>query len=235
MPCLPDSGHALPAHRVPPMTTTNAGMAIPETIPEEVWQALERLLPPAQPTGRPYAHDRGQVLRGVIHVFQTGCGWREIPDTFPPAITIYGQYRRWQRTGIWAAVWAVLTRWCATGELPPPPLPNTTTDDAVLGQVQATNARDDPPLVLAEMLWNQLAEFLPVPSDTGRPYTHDRRRVVEAILYKQHTNCGWRRLPATYPPAKTVYGQFRRWQTSGHWDKIVALLAEAEYVGELQL
>ena len=232
LPGTPVESHDLGVHGLPLVTTTNAGTALPETIPEEVWQVLEHFLPPAQPRGRPYAHDRGQVLRGLIHVFQTGCGWRDIPATFPPAKTIYGQFRRWQTTGIWATVWTVLTEWCASGTLPVVPC---NTPSVQLGEPQDTDERASPPLVVPETVWSQIAAILPTPSDKGRPYAHERRRIMEAILYKQHLGCGWRRLPTTYPPVKTVYGQFRRWQKSGHWDRIVALLTEAQCVGELQL
>jgi len=217
---------------MPVVTITNGGLALPETIPEAVWQQVECLLPPASGKGRPYTHDRRQVLRGIVYVLQTGCGWRELPATFPPAKTVYGQYRRWQRTGVWDAMWAVLVRWCASGELP---LPSSSSPSTPLGEAQAAHTCDRPPMVVPETVWTQIAEVLPPPSGNGRPYAHDRRLVLEAILYRRRTHCSWRHLPATYPPAKTVYGQFRRWQKSGHWDQIVAMLTEAECIEDLQL
>ncbi len=90
-------------------------------------------------------------------------------------------------------------------------------------------------MVVPETVWNRIEEVLPPPSGNGRPYAHDRRLILEAILYRQRTRCSWRHIPATYPPAKTVYGQFCRWQQSGHWDKITAILTEAQCIEELQL
>ena len=54
----------------------------------------------------------------------------------------------------------------------------------------------------------------------GRPPLWPRRVIVEAILYVVRTGCAWRYLPEAYPPWRTVYGYFARWQADGTLDAI---------------
>jgi transposase len=42
-----------------------------------------------------------------------------------------------------------------------------------------------------------------------------RRDVVDAIRYVAHNGCVWRALPADFPPWRTVYGFYWRWNASG--------------------
>jgi transposase len=63
------------------------------------------------------------------------------------------------------------------------------------------------------------APLLPVPACRtragGRPEKHRRRVVVDAIRYVIHNGCVWRALPADFPPWRTVYGIYQRWNASG--------------------
>jgi transposase len=67
--------------------------------------------------------------------------------------------------------------------------------------------------------WALIAPLLPVPAwrsgRGGRPETHCRRAVVDAIRYVTHNGCVWRALPADFPPWRTVYGIYQRWNASG--------------------
>jgi transposase len=71
--------------------------------------------------------------------------------------------------------------------------------------------------------WALLEPLLPPPGNTGgrggRPEKHPRRRVPDASFYLVRGGIAWAALPAEYPPAKTVYGLFRRW-TAGVWARI---------------
>jgi putative transposase len=58
-----------------------------------------------------------------------------------------------------------------------------------------------------------------------RPRKHDRREVVDAVLYVLRTGCQWRMLPhapvsTNPPPWKSVYNLFDRWHASGLWERI---------------
>ena len=67
--------------------------------------------------------------------------------------------------------------------------------------------------------WALLTPLLPVPACQttlgGRPETNCRRAVVDAIRYVIHNGCVWRAIPADFPPWRTVYGLFQRWNASG--------------------
>ena len=67
--------------------------------------------------------------------------------------------------------------------------------------------------------WVLLAPLLPVPACQtpagGRPETNCRRAVVDAIRYVIHNGCVWRAVPADFPPWRTVYGLYQRWNAAG--------------------
>jgi transposase len=77
---------------------------------------------------------------------------------------------------------------------------------------------------MTEAQWQLLEPLLPPPGNTagrgGRPEKHDRRRVLDAIFYLVRGGIAWAALPAEFPPAKTVYGIFRRWAAAGAWVRI---------------
>ncbi len=71
---------------------------------------------------------------------------------------------------------------------------------------------------LVEVVWQRLQGRLPTGKRCGRPYTHDRRGIVEAIMHQRRTGCAWNALPSHVPPSQTVHSQLRNWQKSGRWD-----------------
>ena len=71
---------------------------------------------------------------------------------------------------------------------------------------------------LTDVQWALLEPLLP-PGNTagrgGRPEKHPRRRVLDAIFHLVRNGRAGAALPAEFPPAKTVYGIFRRWAAAG--------------------
>jgi transposase len=92
-----------------------------------------------------------------------------------------------------------------------------------------------PQINLLDVLWRRLQPLLPAAGRVGRPYDYDRRLVLEAIYYVMRSNCGWRKLPAHFPPWQTVYAQLSQWQKTGIWDEIWAGLEQSHSTDELQL
>lgn len=82
------------------------------------------------------------------------------------------------------------------------------------------------PSDLTEAEWEVLQPFIPKPLSGGRPAEHERREIVNAILYVLRTGCGWDYLPHDFPPAKTVYDYFRQWRKSGLWERVNAALTQ---------
>jgi transposase len=74
---------------------------------------------------------------------------------------------------------------------------------------------------ITDRQWEVLEPLLPPPGNTrgrgGRPETHPRRRVLDAIFYLVRGGIPWRQLPAEFPPPTTVYDAFRRWARDGAW------------------
>ena len=54
--------------------------------------------------------------------------------------------------------------------------------------------------------------------------THSLREIVNAILYVSRTGIPWEYLPHDFPPYKTVYDYYARWEADGTTEKIHDLL-----------
>lgn len=86
------------------------------------------------------------------------------------------------------------------------------------------------PSDLSQAEWAQVQRFIPAPRPGGRPAKHDRREIVNALLYVSRTGCQWRALPHELPPWATVYWYFRTWKADGTLDRMMA-----ELRGDLRL
>ena len=48
-------------------------------------------------------------MNAILYLLRTGCPWRYLPrDSFPPRSTVYNIFRKFQRDGVWEAIWAEL-------------------------------------------------------------------------------------------------------------------------------
>jgi Putative transposase of IS4/5 family (DUF4096) len=84
-------------------------------------------------------------------------------------------------------------------------------------------------------VWRRLEPLLPTGKRSGRPYSQERRLVLEAIVHVMQTDCGWQALPSQFPHWKTVYAQYRQWCKAGIWGKIWVEPAQHCSHDELQL
>ena len=82
------------------------------------------------------------------------------------------------------------------------------------------------PTDLSDAEWAVVGPLVPAALPGGRPAAHDRREVVNAILYVLRTGCQWRALPHDLPPWGTAWWYFRRWRLDGTWERINAALRE---------
>ncbi len=67
---------------------------------DEQWIAIEPLMPPVKPTGRP-RRDLRVILEGVLWLVRTGAPWRDLPERFGPWQTVYDWFNRWSKDGTW--------------------------------------------------------------------------------------------------------------------------------------
>jgi putative transposase len=83
---------------------------------------------------------------------------------------------------------------------------------------------------ISDAQWNLINDLIPQSQSNsiigGRPPKHDRREVLNAILYVTRTGCQWRLLPHDFPHWKTVYTHFTNWHEVGVFENINARLRE---------
>jgi transposase len=83
---------------------------------------------------------------------------------------------------------------------------------------------------LTDAQWQVLSSLIPQPKPGGRPAVHQRRELLNAMLYWLRAGCAWRLLPHDLPPWKTVYHYFHCWRLDGRWEQIVRVLRARERV-----
>ena len=80
------------------------------------------------------------------------------------------------------------------------------------------------PSDLTDEQWALLEPLVPALSSEAAYSVHERREIVNGILYVLRSGCPWRMLPHEFPAWGTVYYSFRRWQREGIWDQILRAL-----------
>ena len=85
------------------------GGRFPSNLTDAEWEGLRPLIPAAKPGGRPRKTDMRAAMNAIFYLLRTGCPWRYLPrDGFPPRSTVYNIFRKFQRDGVWEAIWAEL-------------------------------------------------------------------------------------------------------------------------------
>ncbi len=75
---------------------------------------------------------------------------------------------------------------------------------------------------LTDAEWALVEPLLPGhdPHAGGRPLKHDRRLVLDSILYVLVSGCAWRLLPHDLVPWDAAYRWFHTWSADGTWDRV---------------
>jgi putative transposase len=79
-------------------------------------------------------------------------------------------------------------------------------------------ARKPYPGDLTDAQWLRIAALIPPAKPGGRPRSVDIREIIDGILYITRGGNDWRMLPHDFPPWRTAYYYFRRWQRDGTWE-----------------
>jgi len=84
-------------------------------VPDDLWEAIEPLLPKELPKpkgGRPRVSDRA-ALGGIVFVLRTGCPWRLVPSALGcgSGITCWRRLRDWQQAGVWQRLHEIVLNW----------------------------------------------------------------------------------------------------------------------------
>lgn len=80
------------------------------------------------------------------------------------------------------------------------------------------------PSSLSSKQWRMIRHLFPCYQGIGRPPKWHMKSVLDAIFYVLRTGCPWRFLPTDFPPWRTVYDYFRKWQKLGFIKKIHDIL-----------
>ncbi len=78
-------------------------VSYPSDLSLKQWEIIERLIPVASKRGRKRI-DRRRVLNAILYWTRTGCQWRYLPKSFPHWNTVYGVFRKWQKSGLWKRI-----------------------------------------------------------------------------------------------------------------------------------
>src|SRR3984893_7850350 len=85
------------------------GSGYPSYLRDAGGARLAPLIPEASPDGRPRKTDMRAAMNAIFYLLRTGCPWRYLPrDSFPPRSTVYNIFRKFQRDGVWEAIWEEL-------------------------------------------------------------------------------------------------------------------------------
>lgn len=80
------------------------------------------------------------------------------------------------------------------------------------------------PSNLKDAQWIRISHFF----KKGNRAVHNKRDLVNAVLYLAKTGCQWRQMPNDFPPWPTVQSFFRRAKEKGIWEKILKTLVKHE-------
>ncbi len=100
----------------------------------------------------------------------------------------------------------------------------TVSRDSVL-QIGGVNPRKPYRTDLSDARWALIAPILTrwreqrAGLGIGQPL-HDLREIVNAILYVNRTGMAWEYLPHDFPPYKTVYDYYAKWEADGTTEAI---------------
>ena len=71
---------------------------------DEQWALVDPHIPRSKArTGRPPS-DRRLMLNGIFWILGAGAPWRDLPERFGPWQTVYDHFRKWRKSGVFAAI-----------------------------------------------------------------------------------------------------------------------------------
>jgi transposase len=77
------------------------------------------------------------------------------------------------------------------------------------------------PSDLTDNDWEIIKRYFGRSDPRGAVSKHDKRNIVNAILYVTRGGIQWRMLPTDFPPWPTVYDHYRNWCLRGVWKTVL--------------
>jgi len=84
------------------------------------------------------------------------------------------------------------------------------------------------PSDLSDAEWKIVEPLIPAIAEDATNVVHERREIVNGILYVLRSGCPWRLMPHDLPAWGTVYSYFRVWRLAGIWDQVLEALRKQE-------
>lgn len=84
------------------------------------------------------------------------------------------------------------------------------------------------PSDLTDAEWKILEPLIPSIAEDATNVVHERREIVNGILYVLRSGCPWRLMPHDLPAWGTVYYYLQTWRKAGIWDKALEALRKQE-------
>ena len=75
------------------------------------------------------------------------------------------------------------------------------------------------PSDLTDKEWEIIKHHFEPKDQRGNSYIHEKKHIVDAILYVVKGGVQWRMMPSDFPPWQTVYDHFSEWNKKGVWEK----------------
>ena len=82
------------------------------------------------------------------------------------------------------------------------------------------------PSDLKDSEWGLIKDYFERSTRRGAVSKHDKRSIVNAILYITRVGVQWRMLPTDFPPWPTVHDHYRNWCLRGVWQTVLDALNE---------
>jgi putative transposase len=80
---------------------TKPTIIYPTDLNDTEWSQIEQYMPAKKTTGRPMIYSWREILNGLFYMVKNGCVWRAMPKDLPPWQTLYGYFRKFQKSGLW--------------------------------------------------------------------------------------------------------------------------------------
>ena len=79
--------------------------AYPDDLTDKEWELIEPVLSDNMiKQGRVPKYPRREILNAIFYVLRTGCQWRHLPHDFPPWGSVYLQFWRWKKKGLFQQI-----------------------------------------------------------------------------------------------------------------------------------
>jgi len=191
-------------------------------VTDQQWEGLASIFPAEDSNrrGKKTKSDR-QMLNAILCKLRTRCIWVDLPEKYGSWRTVIERYRKWRGDGTLRLVFEALGEPWQLLEEEPEKQPEKTAPEL---------ERTPEWWELTDEQWTQVAPLLGPEQPGGR--SRSNRQMLNALLYREYTNCPWRDLPREFGAWRTVHERYSRWKREGELEQVFAKLKELGVISE---